>query len=101
MRQSLNTKLMLKPLALVAVSVLVAGVFHIGWLAAFIPAAKSDVILAVASHDHSMSAFTRESICRRPLGISEHRSDAASVATIPRASCGLWLGNQATTDYRR
>jgi hypothetical protein len=44
MRQSLNTKLMLKPLALVAVSVLVAGVFHIGWLAAFIPAAKSDVI---------------------------------------------------------
>jgi hypothetical protein len=36
-------RLLLKPLALVVVSVLVAGVFHIGWLAAFIPAAKSGV----------------------------------------------------------
>jgi hypothetical protein len=40
----MNTKLLLKPLALVMVSVLVAGVFHVGWLAAFIPAAKSGVM---------------------------------------------------------
>ncbi|MHB8863271.1 MAG: hypothetical protein ACYC6N_12750 [Pirellulaceae bacterium] len=39
----MNTKLLLKPLILVTVSVLVAGVFHIGWLAAFIPAAKSGI----------------------------------------------------------
>jgi hypothetical protein len=37
-------KPLLKPLALVAVSILVAGVFHIGWLAAFIPAAKSGIV---------------------------------------------------------
>jgi hypothetical protein len=40
---TMNTKLM-KPLGLVAVSILVAGVFHIGWLVAFIPAAKSGVM---------------------------------------------------------
>ena len=41
---TMKTKLLLKPLGLVAVSILVAGVFHIGWLAAFIPAAKSGVM---------------------------------------------------------
>ena len=41
----LNTKLLLKPLALVAVSILVAGIFHIGWLVGFIPAAKSGVMV--------------------------------------------------------
>jgi len=40
----MKSKLLLKPLGLVAVSILVAGVFHIGWLAAFIPAAKSGVM---------------------------------------------------------
>lgn len=40
----MNTKLLLKPLGLVAVSILAAGFFHIGWLAAFIPAAKSGVV---------------------------------------------------------
>ena len=40
----MNTKLLLKSLAVVAVSILAAGVFHIGWLAAFIPAAKSEVM---------------------------------------------------------
>ena len=40
----MNTNLLLKSLALLAASVLVAGVFHIGWLAAFIPAAKSGVV---------------------------------------------------------
>lgn len=38
-------KLLLKPLALLSVSVFVAGVFHAGWLAAFIPAAKSGVMI--------------------------------------------------------
>lgn len=37
-------KSLLKLLALASVSILVAGVFHVGWLAAFIPAAKSGVI---------------------------------------------------------
>ena len=41
---TMNTKLLLKPLGLVAVSILVAGFFHIGWLVAFIPAAKSGVV---------------------------------------------------------
>ena len=41
---TMKLKLLLKPLGLVAVSILVAGVFHIGWLAAFIPAAKSGVM---------------------------------------------------------
>ncbi|MHB8861517.1 MAG: hypothetical protein ACYC6N_03870 [Pirellulaceae bacterium] len=34
----------LKFLNLVAVSILAAGLFHMGWLAAFIPAAKSGVL---------------------------------------------------------
>ena len=38
-------KLLLKPLALVAVSILGAFVFHAGWLAAFIPAVKSGVFV--------------------------------------------------------
>ena len=38
-------KSLLKPLALASVSILVAGVFHVGWLAAFIPAAKSGVMV--------------------------------------------------------
>lgn len=44
MPESLDTKLLLKSLAVVAVSILLAGVFHIGWLAAFIPMAKSGVM---------------------------------------------------------
>ena len=40
----MKSRLLLKPLGLVAVSILVAGFFHIGWLAAFIPAAKSGVM---------------------------------------------------------
>jgi hypothetical protein len=40
----MNTNVLLKSLALVAASILVAGVFHVGWLAAFIPAAKSGVM---------------------------------------------------------
>ena len=40
----MNTRPLLKSLTLVVASVLVAGVFHIGWLAAFIPAAKSGVM---------------------------------------------------------
>ena len=32
-------------LAVVSVSILVAGVFHIGWLAAFIPMAKSGIVV--------------------------------------------------------
>ena len=42
---TMKTDPLLKRLALVAVSILVAGFFHIGWLAAFIPAAKSGVIV--------------------------------------------------------
>ena len=41
---TMNTKLLLKSLSLVVASVLMAGVFHIGWLAVFIPAAKSGVM---------------------------------------------------------
>ncbi len=40
----MNTNLRLKSLTPVAASLLVAGVFHIGWLVAFIPAAKSGVL---------------------------------------------------------
>ena len=36
-------KPLLKPLGLVLVSMVIAFVFHVGWLAAFIPAAKSGV----------------------------------------------------------
>jgi hypothetical protein len=38
-------KPMLKLPVLVSLSILVAVFFHIGWLAAFIPAAKSDVVV--------------------------------------------------------
>ena len=41
---TMNMKLLLKSLTLVVVSILVAGVFHIGWPVSFIPAAKSGVI---------------------------------------------------------
>ncbi|MHB0955024.1 MAG: hypothetical protein ACYC0X_01460 [Pirellulaceae bacterium] len=40
----MNTHLLLKSLAIVVASVLMACLFHIGWLAAFIPAAKSGIM---------------------------------------------------------
>ena len=42
---TMKTRPLLKPLALVAVSILMAFAFHVGWLAAFIPAAKSGVFV--------------------------------------------------------
>ena len=71
---TMNTKLLLKPLALVAVSILVAGVFHIGWLAAFIPAAKSGVIAL------------------KILGWL-----SAPVVTAVGYAAGLWMGERLLT----
>ncbi len=67
-------KPLLKPLALVAVSILVAGVFHIGWLAAFIPAAKSGVMVL------------------KILGWM-----AAPVVTALGYAVGLWIGQRRLT----
>ena len=78
----MNTKLLLKPLALVVVSVLVAGVFRIGWLAAFIPAAKSGVMAL------------------KILGWL-----SAPVITAVGNTTGVWLGERLltlrTTDFLR
>jgi hypothetical protein len=78
----MKSKLLLKPLGLVAVSILVAGVFHIGWLAAFIPAAKSGVMAL------------------KILGWI-----AAPVVTALGYATGLWLGErlmtQRKTDFLR
>jgi hypothetical protein len=71
---TMSTKLLLKPLALVVVSVLVAGVFHIGWLAAFIPAAKSGVLAL------------------KILGWL-----AAPVITAVGYAAGLWIGERLLT----
>jgi uncharacterized membrane protein YfcA len=82
MLESLDTKLPLKPLALVAVSILVAGFFHIGWLAAFIPAAKSGVMVL------------------KILGWM-----SAPVVTAVGYAVGLWMGErllkQRKTDFLR
>jgi len=71
-----------KPLALVALSILVAGFFHIGWLAAFIPAAKSGVMA---------------------LKIPGWMS--APVVTAVGYAVGLWMGErlltQRETDFLR
>ena len=78
----MNTKLLLKSLALVVASILVAGVFHIGWLAAFIPAAKSGVIAL------------------KILGWL-----SAPVVTALGYALGLWMGERLltprTTDFLR
>ena len=78
----MNTKLLLKQLAVVAVSILVAGVFHIGWLAAFIPAAKSGVMAL------------------KILGWL-----SAPVVTAVGYAAGLWIGERLltprTTDFLR
>ena len=70
----MNTKLLLKSLAVVAVSILVAGVFHIGWLAAFIPAAKSGVMAL------------------KIVGWL-----AAPVVTAVGYAAGLWMGERLLT----
>ena len=79
---TMNTKLLLKPLGLVAVSILVAGFFHIGWLVAFIPAAKSGVMAL------------------KILGWM-----SAPVITAVGYAVGLWFGErlltQRTTDFLR
>ena len=79
---TMNTKLLLKPLAVVAASILMAGVFHIGWLAAFIPAAKSGVMAL------------------KILGWL-----SAPVVTAVGYTAGLWMGErrltQRTTDFLR
>ena len=79
---TMNTKLLLKPLALVAVSILVAFVFHVGWLAAFIPADKSGVMALKILGWMSVPVVT-----------------AAGFAT------GLWMGErlltQRKTDFLR
>ena len=78
----MKSRLLLKPLGLVAVSILVAGVFHIGWLAAFIPSAKSGVMAL------------------KILGWI-----AAPVVTALGYATGLWLGErlmtQRKTDFLR
>lgn len=74
MPESLDTKLLLKSLAVVAVSILVAGVFHIGWLAAFIPAAKSGVMAL------------------QTLGWL-----SAPVVTAAGYAAGLWMGTRLLT----
>jgi hypothetical protein len=78
----MNTKLLLTSLALVAASILVAGVFHIGWLAVFIPATKSGVMVL------------------KILGWM-----SAPVITAVGYAVGLWFGErlltQRTTDFLR
>ena len=78
----MNTKLLLKSLAVLAVSILVAGVFHIGWLVAFIPAAKSGVMAL------------------KTLGWM-----SAPVVTAVGYAAGLWMGERLlttrTTDFLR
>ena len=79
---TMNTHLLRKSLALVVVSVLMAGVFHIGWLAVFIPAAKSGVMAL------------------KILGCM-----SAPVITAVGYAVGLWFGErlltQRTTDFLR
>ena len=78
----MSTKLLLKSLAVVAVSILGAAIFHVGWLAAFIPAAKSGVIA---------------------LKIVGWLS--APVVTAVGYAAGLWMGERLlttrTTDFLR
>lgn len=73
---------LLKSLAVVTVAFLVAFVFHIGWLAAFIPAAKSGVMAL------------------KILGWM-----MAPVITALGYATGLWMGErrltQRTTDFLR
>lgn len=82
MPESLDTKRLLKSLAVLAVSILVAGVFHIGWLAAFIPMAKSGVMTL------------------KIVGWL-----AAPVVTAVGYAAGLWMGERLlshrTTDFLR
>ena len=77
MPESLNTKLLLKSLALVAVSILAAGVFHIGWLAVFIAAAKSGVMAL------------------KILGWM-----SAPVVTALGYAVGLWMGERLLTQRK-
>ena len=79
---TVNMKPMLKLPVLVSLSILAAVVFHIGWLAAFIPAAKSGVVVL------------------KILGWT-----LAPVVTATGFATGLWIGErwltQRTADFLR
>ncbi len=95
-------KPLLKPLALVSVSILVAGVFHIGWLAAFIPAAKSGVMLLkifgwisapiVTTLGYAVGLFVGERL------LNQRKTNFLRVFVWPLVGCSLgavalsWLG---------